>query len=64
MVIPTIVYRRHVSIIESPNFVLTLYLLKSELRVCYNDNLLIFTGNHANHGGAVYVADEDNYYSI
>ena len=40
-----------------------LYLLKSEPTFfCYEDKkiIMMFTGNHANYGGAVYVADDTN----
>ena len=39
-----------------------LYILKTEPEYSYNVRLyiLIFTGNHANYGGAVYVADDTN----
>ena len=39
-----------------------LYILKSQRSSYYSDDeyLLIFSGNHANYGGAVYVADDTN----
>ena len=39
-----------------------IYLLKSEPLFSWNEDkyLLTFTGNHANYGGAVYVADDKN----
>ena len=37
-----------------------LYILKSRLSFTDDEYLLIFSGNHANYGGAVYVADDTN----
>ena len=37
-----------------------LYILKSQQSSTDDEHLLIFSGNHANYGGAVYVADDTN----
>ena len=37
-----------------------LYILKSRPSYYHDEHLLIFSGNHASYGGAVYVADDTN----